>query len=1086
MKNWLRHGGVALLLTVSVGAQVEFKGSFSATEGVVAPVEQPLRRELCLNGKWQFQPLTVPATFKAGGGVAPELPPPSADKWDATPIKIPSPWNVNTWGNGRKPENFAPDSVYYPSYPAAWDGARMGWLRRIFRVPGDWRGQRLVLHFEAVAGAAQVLVNGKPAGGHFDSFLPFEFDVTDLVADGDNELLVGVRKSNLFNIVSPDYPAGQQRTYPQGSNMDELAGIWNDVYLLAVPEVRVSGVFVQPLVDKDTLMVEVTLRNDAQRQREVTVSGEVAPWMNLSGDATPKWKLDAPTLAVAPQKITVPAGGGATLTLSATVAGRLKLWSPDAPNLSGLTVSVSEAGKVVDKKYTRFGWRQFTISGRDFLLNGKPLRLIGDFTHPFGPYVCSRRFALADFQMIKDFGGNALRPHANIMPRFWLDLADEMGVCILDESSIFGSSINLNLKEPVTWERLERHVDGLVLRDRNHPSVFGWGPGNEMFALFFKSADDEKKSGYAKLKALARCPLKLDPTRQWISVDGDEDLDGTLPVWSRHIGMGLPKDNLGAVNKPRMIGEHGGTYYAGPPLTAKINGGRSYENYAGRNEALAADLYIMARKIVPELNFFSASELIWFGLEQLPLGYYTDERPPGLADGVFFPDYADGQPGMQVERIPPYVMTLNAGFDPSLPAYKPLAMFEAMKAAFDPRGPQPCKWDKFPSPSAPPAHPAPRVSVSAVGFAGDLNGRLAQRLLELGVPLTVSGGGALLIIDAATAGADTADKAKKILSSNGTALVMVSDGGALKNVQPLFNQPLTVTDRYATSLIADRQHPLTMGFALADLYFVAKSGDAKIQKLGLDAPGGKVLLRAADTDWSLFEQQPERSKCGSILIYEHVKKPAGAALVELPAKRGTLLVTTLDLPAGKEPEKFWRQLLANLGVKFVEPKTNWLVKGGPDKESSWRYTTAAPAGDDWQTLTFNDSVWQTGAGGFGTGVPGGNPRTPWHSDDIWLRQQFDVAELPAALTLWIHHDEDVEVYLNGALIFTAKGFLGDYQAVPLDAAAVKALKPGKNIIAVHCHQTAGGQYIDAGLQAGAATKTSGKKGHDLLLDGPVE
>ena len=105
--------------------------------------------------------------------------------------------------------------------------------------------------------------------------------------------------------------------------------------------------------------------------------------------------------------------------------------------------------------------------------------------HPFGPFVTSRRYIWADFKMIKDFGGNSVRPHANIMTRNWASLADEMGLYVLAESSIFGSSICVNLKEPITWERFSTHVDGLVLRDRNHPSIFGWSPGNEMFALFF-------------------------------------------------------------------------------------------------------------------------------------------------------------------------------------------------------------------------------------------------------------------------------------------------------------------------------------------------------------------------------------------------------------------------------------------------------------------------------------------------------------------------------------------------------------------------------------------------------------------------
>ena len=151
---------------------VEFARDFAPAENFVAPPEQPWRASLCLNGAWQFQPVAVPVDFKRDSGVPPALSPPRADGWDATPIKIPSPWNVNTWGCGRDAgagtaHPLWPDSLYFPSYPAVWDHAEMGWLRRTFRVPAEWTDRRFVLHFEAVAGECQVLINGQPAGTHF-------------------------------------------------------------------------------------------------------------------------------------------------------------------------------------------------------------------------------------------------------------------------------------------------------------------------------------------------------------------------------------------------------------------------------------------------------------------------------------------------------------------------------------------------------------------------------------------------------------------------------------------------------------------------------------------------------------------------------------------------------------------------------------------------------------------------------------------------------------------------------------------------------------------------------------------------------
>ena len=922
-------------------ARVEFTEPFAPTEPFVAAPEMPARQDLCLDGRWQFQPVDVPATFQPGSGTPPPLPPDSS-RWEATPIKIPSPWNVNVWGNGSDVGDgtkhpYEADSVYYPSYPPRWDGVQMGWLRRSFRVPPGMAGKRLWLRFEAVAGEAQVIVNGQPVGSHFDAFLPFEFDVTHCVhPDGDNELLVGVRKSELFNVVSPDYPKTQSRTYPNGSNMDHLVGIWNDVFLVAVPSVRVEDVFIQPDVAANTLVAEIALHNDEPMPQTVHLSGQVAPWVNLAGKDVPsapvsRWRLDPPVLNLIGEEVTIPPGKTVSLTQKVSVGQKLKPWTPAEPNLYGLTVELTGAhGTSVDRKYARFGWRQFTLRGRDLLLNGQKLQLFGDFCHPFGPFIGSRRYAWADCRMIKDFGGNAIRPHAQPMPRFWMDVADEMGLCVLDESAIFGSSIALNLREPVTWERLERHVDDLVLRDRNHPSVVGWSPANEMFALFLHASPADKEAGYAKLEALAQRPPRLDPTRPWISVDGDKDLNGTLPVWSSHFGLGVPHD-LPDVAKPRMIGEHGGTYFAAPPLLQGINGDRAFQDYAGRNEALAIDLYQMVVQCArPELAAFSPSELVWFGLEPLPFGYRTDERPPGKLDGVFFPNYVEDAPGVQIERLPSYVMTLNPGFDPSLPLYKPLAMFEAIKAALDPCGPQRSSWDHPTGVSATPPQPPHSDRIAQVSFLGDPNGALFRHLSALGVPFVTGERShtALLIVDGETS--DAADPtaiqatADDVCAHGGMVWMMFHDkGAALPHLGGILPASLTLTSRQASSLVHGVMHPATTGFSLADLYFAEETPDPYIQKAGLDGPlaqGGRVLLTASATDWSLFERQPESRKCSSVLIYEHVRKPVGAALVEFNRGEGKLWLSTLDA-IGDTPvrNKFWKQLLHNLGVKLADP-----------------------------------------------------------------------------------------------------------------------------------------------------------------------
>jgi Glycosyl hydrolases family 2, sugar binding domain/Glycosyl hydrolases family 2, TIM barrel domain/Glycosyl hydrolases family 2 len=145
-------------------------------------------------------------------------------------------------------------------------------------------------------------------------------------------------------------------------------------------------------------------------------------------------------------------------------------------------------------------------------------------------------------------------------------------------------------------------------------------------------------------------------------------------------------------------------------------------------------------------------------------------------------------------------------------------------------------------------------------------------------------------------------------------------------------------------------------------------------------------------------------------------------------------------------------------------KVTELVPTSKKDGLTWKYTFEKPD-KDWFKPDFKVDDWKEGVGGFGTkGTPGAIVRTEWNSDDIWLRREFTLPEgKHDDLQLLLHHDDDVEVYLNGVLAAKLKGWKTDYEETPISAEAKAALKPGKNVFAVHCHQFKGGQYIDVGL-----------------------
>jgi hypothetical protein len=146
------------------------------------------------------------------------------------------------------------------------------------------------------------------------------------------------------------------------------------------------------------------------------------------------------------------------------------------------------------------------------------------------------------------------------------------------------------------------------------------------------------------------------------------------------------------------------------------------------------------------------------------------------------------------------------------------------------------------------------------------------------------------------------------------------------------------------------------------------------------------------------------------------------------------------------------------------PKITAVVPAADKSPATWRYTTTKPA-DDWAKAGFDDSSWKEGKSGFGTeGTPGTVIGTTWNTPDIWLRREVEIpADKLKSVELWIHHDEDAEVFINGVQATRVRGYVTDYFNRALNGPGLNALKPGRNLIAVHCHQTAGGQYIDLGF-----------------------
>ncbi len=150
----------------------------------------------------------------------------------------------------------------------------------------------------------------------------------------------------------------------------------------------------------------------------------------------------------------------------------------------------------------------------------------------------------------------------------------------------------------------------------------------------------------------------------------------------------------------------------------------------------------------------------------------------------------------------------------------------------------------------------------------------------------------------------------------------------------------------------------------------------------------------------------------------------------------------------------------------ASPRITELVPTSEQKPAVWRYTFKKPP-RDWAGPHFDDSQWKEGPGGFGTkGTPGAVIGTTWNTPDIWLRRE---TVLPAGtdssrIEFRVYHDEDVEIYVNGVIAAKQSGYATAYESTEIQPGASSLLKPGaKVVVAVHCHQTGGGQGVDVGL-----------------------
>lgn len=375
------------------------------------------------------------------------------------------------------------------------------WYRRTFRVEDSLLGGRLLLHFGAVDYDARVWVNGRQVTRHRGGYTPFFADITDAVKAGDNEVVVYAED----NIRSAFQPSGKQshQLNSHGCHYTRTTGIWQTVWLEAVPATRVSSITVWPDAANGRVSVEVAVENPRSG-----ISVEISA-------------LDGGKSVAQAELSQVGAQNVLTLDIPNPI-----LWQPLKPFLYDLSVKLTEAGSATDEVSSYFGLRDVRIEGDRTLINGKSVfqRLILD--QGFWPDgICtapSDEELKADVERSIAMGFNGARLHQKVFEPRTLYWADKLGYLLWGEFPDWGCSVKNHAQ---ARENFLREWAEVLLRDRSHPSIVAWTPLNEA-----RTGSDRYDPQF--MREIYDVTRQLDPSRPVVDVSGYTHVK--TDIWDLH------------------------------------------------------------------------------------------------------------------------------------------------------------------------------------------------------------------------------------------------------------------------------------------------------------------------------------------------------------------------------------------------------------------------------------------------------------------------------------------------------------------------------------------------------------------------
>ncbi|GAT32676.1 beta-galactosidase [Terrimicrobium sacchariphilum] len=413
-----------------------------------------------LNGQWNFKMVDRPELLKEAD-VAVET---DREDWDN--VAVPGNWTLQGYGaphytNVQMPFNDEPPTVPKENPTGVY-------VREV-RIPRDWKGRRVVIHFGGAESVLFLYVNGKAVGFGKDCRLPSEFDITDFV------------KVGRVNTIAAVVVKWSDATFIEDQDQWWMGGLHREVYLYSTAPVHIADVFAKGKLDEEYEdgLLDITVR------------------AGFPGSPEAGWKVavqlfDAKGKAVfkKPSEKEIPVSGSAIgaydrLLAKLSIPVRKPLqWSAEIPNLYTVVVTlISPSGQKVETTSTRIGFRSVEVRDRQLLVNGKCVLIHGVNRHDHHETLgkaLDRETMRLDALTMKQFNVNAVRCSHYPNDPYWLDICDELGLYVIDEANLEAHAYYHQLGNESRWATafLDRAVR-MVERDKNHASVILWSLGNE-------------------------------------------------------------------------------------------------------------------------------------------------------------------------------------------------------------------------------------------------------------------------------------------------------------------------------------------------------------------------------------------------------------------------------------------------------------------------------------------------------------------------------------------------------------------------------------------------------------------------------